>query len=142
MAYIKKEEWILRIGVSGTFLGHGVFALMGKQSWIPYLTAVGISDAMARSLLPLIGMLDLVVAVLVLLWPLRIVLVWATIWGFLTALIRPVAGEPVWDLVERSSNWAAPLALLVIQGFPTSVRDFLSVHSPVPQKHTKAAKKR
>ncbi len=129
MVGIKKEEWILRIGVSGAFLGHGVFALMGKQSWIPYITAVGISDAAAQTLLPLIGMLDLVVAVLALLWPLRIVLVWATLWGFLTALIRPIAGDPVWDFVERTANFAAPLALLVVQGFPRSIAEFFTIRS-------------
>ena len=74
MVGIKKEEWILRIGVFGAFLGHGAFALMGKQSWIPYITAVGISDTAAQTLLPLIGMLDVVVAVLALFWPLRIIL--------------------------------------------------------------------
>lgn len=126
---IKKEEWILRIGVFGAFLGHGVFALMGKQSWIPYITAVGISDAAAQTLLPLIGMLDVVVAVLALLWPLRIVLVWATFWGFLTALIRPIAGDPIWDFVERTANFAAPLALLAVQGFPRSMAEFFTMHT-------------
>ncbi len=124
---IKKEEWVLRIGVFGTFLGHGVFALMGKQSWIPYFTSVGIAETAAQTLLVFIGMLDLVVAVLALLWPLRIVLVWATFWGFLTALIRPIAGEPIWDFVERSANWAAPLALLAIQGLPRSMQDLFQV---------------
>ena len=30
----KKFEWILRIGVAGEFLGHGVLALQGKADWI------------------------------------------------------------------------------------------------------------
>lgn len=30
----KKLEWILRIGVAGEFLGHGIFALQGKADWI------------------------------------------------------------------------------------------------------------
>ena len=32
---------ILRIGVFGTFLGHGLVALQGNPAWIPYLTTVG-----------------------------------------------------------------------------------------------------
>ena len=36
----KIAEWILRIGVFGTFLGHGIFALMIKQSWILWKEAL------------------------------------------------------------------------------------------------------
>ena len=111
-----KVEWILRIGVFGTFLGHGVFALTVKQSWIHYFTAVGISEASATTLLPLIGLMDVSVAIFALIKPIRVVLVWASIWGFITALIRPISGEPIWDFVERSANWAAPLALLYLRG--------------------------
>ena len=122
----KKAEWILRIGVFGTFLGHGVFALLGKQSWIPYFTSVGISEANAIVLLPLIGVLDMFVAVSALIKPVRVVLIWATSWAFLTALIRPIAGEPVWDLVERTANWAAPLALLYVRGMPKRLKEFFN----------------
>lgn len=117
------QEWILRIGIFGTFLGHGVFALQVKQSWIPLIASVGFSEATAASLLPIIGTMDIAVAFLALLWPIRIVLIWATAWGFATALARPIAGEPVWDFVERTANWAAPLALLVIEGLPRKIRD-------------------
>ena len=120
---VKRAEWILRIGVFGTFLGHGVFALLIKQSWIPYFTSVGISEAAATILLPLIGLMDIAVAILALIRPIKAVLMWATIWAFVTALIRPISGEPVWDFVERSANWAAPLALLAIRGFPKNLRD-------------------
>ena len=112
----EKVEWILRIGVFGTFLGHGIFALMVKQSWIPYFTSVGISEASATTLLPLIGLMDVSVAIFALIKPIRVILVWASIWGFVTAAIRPISGEPIWDFVERSANWAAPLALLYLRG--------------------------
>jgi hypothetical protein len=124
MKMIKDPEWILRLGVFGTFFGHGVFALLGKESWIPYFTSVGISEAAAATLLPLIGAMDVVVAIMALFWPLRFVLCWAATWGFVTALIRPIAGEPIWDFVERSANWAAPLALLAIRGFPKKAKEW------------------
>ncbi|MBI3032485.1 hypothetical protein HYY69_03350 [Candidatus Woesearchaeota archaeon] len=120
---ISKSELVLRIGIFGSFLGHGVFALMIKKSWIPYLTIVGFSEQTATTLLFLIGITDICVALFALFKPLKIVLLWATIWGFATALIRPIAGEPIWDFVERSANWAAPLALLIIQGFPRSLKE-------------------
>jgi hypothetical protein len=123
----KAAQWILRIGVFGSFLGHGVFAILGKESWILYFTSVGISEASAITLLPLIGYLDVLVAIAVLFKPLRFVLAWAALWGLTTALIRPIAGEPIWDFVERSANWAAPLALLYLQGIPKKAKDWFRV---------------
>ena len=127
MNILKNPEWILRIGIAGEFIGHGVFALGIKQSWIPYFTSVGISESAAATLLPLIGITDITVALIVLVKPLKIVLAWATFWGFLTALMRPISGEPIWDFIERWANWAAPLALLVIRGFPKKLKDFFKV---------------
>ena len=123
---LKKVEWILRIGVFGTFLGHGVFALLGKQSWIPYFTSIGISESTAIILLPLIGVMDILVAIFTLVKPIRIVLIWATLWAFATALIRPISGELIWDFVERTANWAAPLALLYSRGLPKRLKEFFS----------------
>ena len=120
-------EWILRIGIFGSFLGHGIFALEVKQSWIPFITTVGFSESTAATLLPIIGSIDIVVAVMALLWPIRLVLMYATVWAFATALIRPLAGDPIWDFVERSANWAAPLALLMLQGFPRKIKDIFTV---------------
>jgi len=34
MENTKKIEWILRIAVAGEFIGHGVFALQGKEGWV------------------------------------------------------------------------------------------------------------
>ena len=127
---VSTAEWILRLGVFGSFLGHGMFALgvAGlKEGWLPYFTSVGISESAGIALLPLIGAMDIVVAILVLFMPWRIILGWAALWGFITALMRPVAGAPVWDFVERWANWAAPLALLALQGFPKKVKDWWKV---------------
>jgi len=121
------SEWVLRIGIAGTYIGHGVFALQVKQGWIPYLTTVGISASSAAVLMPLIGMLDIIIALFVLLYPARIVLYWAALWAFMTALIRPLSGEPIWEFVERSANWAAPLALLYLRGLPEKWKDLWAV---------------
>lgn len=123
----KVAEWVLRIGIIGTFIGHGVLALGINQSWIPFFMAVGFSKDAAITLMPMIGVLDIIVAVFVLIRPIRVVLAWAVVWAFTTALIRPIAGSPIWDFIERSANWAAPLALLYLQGLPKSAKDIFTV---------------
>ena len=112
MSNTQKAIWALRIGVAGEFLGHGVFALQGKATWIGWFSNFGISDpAMAATLLTLVGVMDIVVALIILFKPIRPILLWAAFWGFWTALVRPLVGEPIWDFIERFANWAAPLAL-------------------------------
>jgi hypothetical protein len=121
----KKIEWVLRIAVAGEFLGHGVFALQGKAAWLEWISELtGAAPATAATLLTLVGLLDLLVAIIVLVRPIKIVLLWAAIWGFWTALVRPLVGEPVWDFVERFANWGAPLALLLLYGWPRNLRDW------------------
>ncbi len=118
----KAMEWVLRLAIAGEFVGHGVFALQQKAGWIKYFEAVGFSPDQALAIMPWIGALDILVALVVLVRPLRIVLLWAALWGAWTALLRPIAGEPVWDFVERFANWGAPLALLLYYGWPKSGR--------------------
>jgi hypothetical protein len=117
-----RTEWILRIGVFGTFLGHGILAYQVKPGWIPYLTGLGITKATAAVLMKGIGVSDLFVAFFSLLKPVRILLLWATFWAFSTAVIRPLTGEAMLDCIERTANWSIPLALLTLHGFPNSLR--------------------
>lgn len=114
----KVIEWVLRIAVAGEFIGHGVFALQQKAGWIKYFTAVGFSSDQALTLMPWIGAMDILLALIVLVRPVRVLLLWMVFWGAWTALLRPIAGEPVWDFVERWANWGAPLALLLMRGWP------------------------
>ena len=121
----KTIEWVLRIAVAGEFIGHGVFALQGKKDWINWFSNFGISDVnMATSLLFLIGVMDVALAVLILIKPVRLALLWMVFWGFWTALIRPIVGMPVWDFVERWANWGAPLALLLVVGWPKTLKEW------------------
>lgn len=122
----KKLEWVLRIAVAGEFLGHGVFGLQGKDQWVGWIVQLlGVSNDVATQMLFLIGILDLAVAFIVLIKPVRAVLLWAVFWGFWTALLRPLVGEPIWDFVERSANWGAPLALLLLLGWPKKLKEWL-----------------
>jgi len=107
-------NWVLKIGVFGIFLGHGIYAIQVNQAWVPFLEKVGFSNDLAIQIMPYIGYLDIIVAVSVLIKPLRIILIWAIFWAFLTALMRPIAGGSILDFVERAGNWATPLALLLL----------------------------
>lgn len=108
----KKLEWLLRIGVAGEFAGHGLLAIGGKKDWIGWISQMlHASLPTATTILLFIGALDVIVALIVLLKPLRPILLWAALWGFWTALLRPLIGAGWLDFIERSANWAAPLAL-------------------------------
>lgn len=123
----KIVEWALRIGLFGTFLGHGIFALQLKPRFLEMLTAfIGVTGSAATTLMYTIGVIDIVVAILALIYPFRLMLMYAAVWGFLTALARPIAGDPIWDFVERWSNFAVPLALLYIKGLPKKLKEWFS----------------
>lgn len=112
---IDNLEWILRVGIFLTFLGHGVIAFQRNEGWAIYLETVGFSNEMALNIMPYIGILDILVAIMILVYPMKVVILWAFVWAFSTALIRFVAGDPIWAFVERGSNWVLPLALLLYQ---------------------------
>lgn len=115
MSNIKKIEWILKIGVAGEFLGHGLLAILGKKDWIGWISAMlGVDTPTATTLLLLVGISDVIVALIVLWKPVRPVLLWAAFWGFWTALVRPIMGLGWLDFIERFANWAAPLALFYL----------------------------
>ena len=111
----KLIEWVLRVGVFGEFLGHGVFALQGKKDWVSWFSIFGVNDtALATQILFVVGIVDIILAILVLVKPIRPLILWMAIWGLWTALLRPIAGMPVWDFLERWANWSAPLALYLV----------------------------
>ena len=111
----KKMEWILRVGVAGEFIGHGLLAIYGKQDWVGWIArVVHVENSMATTLLLLIGMLDLIVALIVFIKPVGPVLLWATFCGLGTALLRPIFGLGWLEFFTRSANWAAPLSLYYV----------------------------
>jgi hypothetical protein len=124
LAHPQATGWALRIAVAGEFLGHGALALQGKEGWFKYFAPFGITDEQTLvTLLFLIGMMDVSLAILLLIRPIRIAVLWMAFWGLWTALIRwPIGPDPMWDFVERWANWGAPLALLLLLGFPKKPR--------------------
>ena len=125
--------WILRLSAAGTFIGHGAFGIKGKAAWLDYYALFGISPGLGWDLMPLTGAVDITMGVLVLLVPMRSVLLYMAVWGFFTAALRPLAGQGMFELVERSYNFGPALALLLLHGRPRSLRDWFSPLRPIPR---------
>jgi len=86
--------WLLRACVAGTFAGHGALAVIGQPKWYKYLRAGGFPDSVGGLLMPAIGVVDLAVAVGAVVGPIQpLLFAWAAVWGFSTAMMRPLAGE-------------------------------------------------
>ncbi len=122
-----KLEWILRLAVASTFVGHGLCAYWLQPGFIDLI--VGTTDTFlgadwevaearegfAIGVLPWIGHMDFAMAILILLpgKHLRAVALWMATWGFVTALSRMTAfGWERWpDLFIRVANGGIPLIL-------------------------------
>lgn len=110
-------HWILRVGALWCFVGHGAFGIIGKAGWLPYYRVFGVSDSLAWDSMPIIGAIDIAIGILILVRPMRAVLVYAIFWTALTALLRPLAGQGLWqEVFERGGNYGLPLALLLLVG--------------------------
>lgn len=109
----EKLDILFRIGICFTFMGHGYYAFTGKSEWIPLVQAYGFSYEQAIIILPLIGVMDMLVGASILIKPLKPIIIWAAIWAFIAALSRPLSGMDLLEMIERSSNWALPLAYLL-----------------------------
>jgi hypothetical protein len=106
--------WILRAGVACCFIGHGAMGLSRTAPWIAYFAVAHISPPHAFALMPWLGAVDVVLAVSVLVVPIRAVVLYMAFWASWAALLRPLAGESAWEMVERAGNFGAPLALFFL----------------------------
>ena len=122
-----KIVWILRWGVAGTFVGHGLCALWLQPSFIDLIigsmdlfmgedfNAYASRQAFAEAALPIIAIQDFILVGLVLLpgKRMRKIALWMAIWGLVTALSRMTTyGWDYWpDLALRICNGGIPLFL-------------------------------
>lgn len=105
--------WLFRVAMAAEFVGHGVFGWHCKPAWIPYFGVAGLDPDIACRLMPWVGTHDVLLGLIGLFSPRPVVLAWMTFWGFWTATLRPLAGEPIWEMVERAGNIGLPLAFLL-----------------------------
>jgi hypothetical protein len=115
--------WVLRVTTALLLIGHGGFDFAMHTDWTGYAAAIGISPATlaAHPLTPLAGWFECGLGLLVFARPARGVLLFAFAWKLGTEALRPLAGEPIWEFIERGGSYGAPLALAWIQGWRRSV---------------------
>lgn len=129
-----KVHFLLRIGVLGCFVGHGLWGLLGKKAWLPFFDVFFLPPSVAEHLMPIVGIIDIAVGLLAFFMPMRAVLAWATFWTFFTAFLRPSAGMGMSEFFERAGNFGVPLAFLMMFPRATTLRDwFTPLSAPVDE---------
>ncbi|MFP6900334.1 MAG: hypothetical protein VCA36_05290 [Opitutales bacterium] len=123
-----RTEWILRLAVAGTFVGHGLCSWWMNPEFLDLIIgtmdailgedweAAGERQVIAEEVLTWIAVQDFVFAgLLVLPKRLRWVALWMAIWGFVAALSRLTAfGWERWhELFVRICNGGIPLLLWI-----------------------------
>ena len=112
----RKIYYILRIAVAMCFIGHGAFGIITKPIWCNYFAVFGIGHNLAYRMMPVLGTADIMMGLMMLVYPVRAIVIWLVVWGLITAALRPFSGEPFAELIERAGNFGAPLALLLLSG--------------------------
>jgi hypothetical protein len=113
----QRTDRLLRVGLALCFIGHGAFGLITKAAWLPYFELFGIPAELGWKLMPWVGGSDIALALVVLAWPCRALLIWMAFWTVFTALLRPLVGEGWAEFFERAGNYGLPLALLALHGW-------------------------
>lgn len=117
---------VLRIAVAMCLIGHGSFGIITKEVWCNYFAVFGIGRSLAYQLMPVMGGFDILLGILMLVYPVRAILAWLLIWGIITALLRPLSGEPFAEFIERAGNFGAPLCLLLLSAIPKNLKGWFA----------------
>jgi uncharacterized membrane protein YphA (DoxX/SURF4 family) len=116
----------LRVAAAMCFIGHGAFGIITKKVWCNYFAVFGIGPDLAYRLMPVVGTIDILLGISLLVRPTRAVFGWLVFWGTMTALLRPLSGEPFAEAVERGGNYGVPLTMLLLCGVTARPADWLS----------------
>jgi uncharacterized membrane protein YphA (DoxX/SURF4 family) len=112
----QKVHYTLRIACALCFIGHGAFGIITKAIWCNYFGVFGIGEVLSYQLMPFVGSIDILCGILILVYPVRAVVLWLVVWGFITAMLRPLSGEPFAEFIERFGNFGTPFVLLILCG--------------------------
>jgi hypothetical protein len=127
----QKVFYTLRITVAMCFIGHGTFGIITKAIWCNYFGVFGIDKQLSYQLMPIVGTIDILLGIIMIVYPMRIITGWLMMWGLVTALLRPLSGEPFPEFIERAGNYLVPLAFLLLTGIPREWRQWFSRVKPI-----------
>ena len=121
--------WILRVSAATNFIFHGIWGVLGRESWLRFFAFAGIGEEAAYPLMALIGVVEIVAGLVVLFMPVRFMparaaLLFMVIWGVWTAGLKPLTGSAWWYFLESTGYYGPPLALLLWVGWGNSVKDW------------------
>jgi hypothetical protein len=115
---VRRLGHVLRWTTATLLLGHGALGLVTQKEMLAELfSAVGLgpsSPMPGMSLVELTGLAEILLAVGVLAAPVGPLLAVVLVWKLFSELLYPLAGIPVWEFVERSGSYAAPLTLYLL----------------------------
>ena len=129
----QRIHYTLRIAVAMCFIGHGSFGIITKAVWCNYFGVFGISRQLSYQMMPAVGCFDILLGITMLLYPVRAIPAWLVLWGIVTALLRPLSGEPFAEFIERAGNFGTPLALLLLSGIPKNSKGWFTRIDPARQ---------
>jgi hypothetical protein len=91
-------------------LGHGALGIIATPALAGHYQALGLPGGVS----PLVGWLEILLAGFVAVRPTPGLLGFVAGWKLLSESLFLVAGAPIWEFVERSGSYAAPLALAIL----------------------------
>jgi hypothetical protein len=109
----------LRFAIAFLLIGHGSFYIFNENNQRDYLlqhwAAVGVD--LTVPIMIAMGWFELALGVIVFFKPLRNILIFIIIWKVSTEALYFISGVPngyIWEWVERSGNYWAPVALIML----------------------------
>lgn len=125
----------IQLSIFLIFMSHGIGCFLKNALYIDYIigfvgdyTPFSIKQYQAEQLLNIIGIIDVIVAVLVLLKPSKSLLYWLIFWGFLTSLLR-IVDAGIFNYTEfliRAPHFGLPIAMLIIWNEKIKAKDYSS----------------
>lgn len=115
--------WVILLGTASTFFTHGIQAFLLHPRFVDYIIGaasnlldVQIGQALAESLLRVIGVVDMTAALLLLILRSPIVAGWMAFWGFISAAVRLAElGFGVYgELLIRFSHFCLPAVFILL----------------------------
>lgn len=120
------SSWFLfavQLSIFLIFMAHGIGCLLKNALYIDYIlglvgdyTSFSMKQNQAEQLLNIIGVIDVVVAILVLIKPFKTLIYWLIFWGFLTSLLRIVDASILnyTEFLMRVPHFGLPIVMLII----------------------------